>query len=98
MPREGGVASGAGPRATTRDARDASPGVTRGFCGDCGTPLTLADARFPGEVYIAAASLDDPEALPPEFHIWRSERLSWLETADALPRYRRFKVQGELEE
>jgi hypothetical protein len=74
-----------------------SPGVTRTFCGRCGTSLTIADDRFGDEIYIATAAFDAPEALPPAFHIWRSERLSWLETADDLPRYVAFKSDGKTE-
>lgn len=76
---------------------ESSPGVQRSFCGRCGTPLTLADARFAEEVYVATAAFDDGEAPVPEIHIWRSERLPWLETADELPRYSRFKNDGVLE-
>jgi len=78
-------------------AYGSSPGVMRTFCGRCGTPLTLSDQRFPEEVYVALASFDNPEALPPEFHIWRSHRLSWLETTDDLPRYTQFKSDGVVE-
>lgn len=73
-----------------------SPGVTRTFCGRCGTSLTLTDERIP-EIYVAIASFDEPEATAPDIHIWRSHRLSWVETSDDLPRYLRFKFQGELE-
>ena len=79
-------------------AYESSPGVVRTFCGRCGTSLTLADERFPDEVYVALASFDNPEALPPEFHIWRSNRLSWLETSDNLPRYVKFRGDGIVEE
>ena len=72
--------------------------VTRSFCSSCGTSLTLVDRRFAQEIYITIASLDQAEALPPHFHIWRSQRLSWLETADSLPRYRCFKSDGIIEE
>ena len=34
-----------------------SSGVVRSFCGRCGTSLTLADERFPDEVYVSLASL-----------------------------------------
>lgn len=74
-----------------------SPGVRRTFCGRCGTSLTLADERFADEVYVALASFDDTEAPSPEIHIWRSQRLSWLETTDDLPRYVQFKSDGILE-
>ena len=79
----------------------ASPGqykssdtVVRTFCDACGASLTLADERFDAEVYVAITSLDDPESTAPDFHIWRSHRLSWLETADDLPRYMQFRADG----
>jgi hypothetical protein len=71
--------------------------VIRSFCGKCGTSLTLADRRFPEEIYLSAASFDQPEMLPPQFHIWRSHRLSWLETSDTLPRYAQFRADGIIE-
>lgn len=74
-----------------------SPGVCRSFCGQCGTSLTLTDERFSKEVYVATAVSDDAGTPQPEFHIWRAERLSWLETTDDLPRYVQFKSDGILE-
>ena len=74
-----------------------APGVRRTFCGRCGTSLTLADERFASEIYVALASFDDAESPVPELHIWRSQRLSWLETTDDLPRYTQFKSDGVLE-
>ena len=76
---------------------EASPGVRRSFCGRCGTSLTQTDARFAEEIYVALAAFDDDEAPSPEIHIWRSERLSWLETTDDLPRYVQFKNDGIVE-
>lgn len=73
---------------------ESSSGVIRTFCGRCGASLTLVDERFPEEIYLSTASFDDAEAPIPEFHIWRSEHLSWLETTDDLPRYVRFKSDG----
>ena len=76
---------------------ESSPGVGRTFCGRCGSSLTLTDERFPAEVYVALAAFDDAQAPSPEIHIWRSQRLPWLETTDALPRYLRFRADGALE-
>jgi hypothetical protein len=59
--------------------------------------LTLTDERYSGEVYVALASFEDAESPLPEIHIWRSQRLSWLETTDDLPRYAQFKNDGVLE-
>ena len=83
-------------RGTPQNYRSSST-VVRTFCGNCGTSLTLADDRFPDEVYVSLAAFDDDEAPVPEVHIWRSERLSWLETSDGLPRYLRFKSDGQVE-
>ncbi|MFC1680433.1 GFA family protein [Pseudomonadota bacterium] len=78
-------------------AYESSPGLQRTFCGRCGTSLTLTDDRFPDEIYVSVSSFDDAEKLPPEFHIWRSHRLSWLETSDTLPRYVQFRADGVVE-
>ena len=74
-----------------------SPGVVRTFCRRCGTSMTLFDERFAQEIYVAIGSFDEPQAVAPEVHIWRSHRLPWLEIADDLPRYMGFKVEGLLE-
>lgn len=76
---------------------ESSGGVLRSFCGTCGTSLTLADDRFSGEIYVALAAFDDADAPVPDVHIWRSERLPWLETTDRLRRYLRFMSDGEQE-
>ena len=74
-----------------------SPGVDRTFCTQCGTSLTIFSEEFPEEIYVAVSALDEPDSTQPEIHIWRAHRLPWLETADDLPRYVRFKSDGELE-
>ena len=75
-----------------------SPGVERSFCSNCGASLTLFIKEFPEEIYVSISVLDDPTAMEPGVHIWRSEKLPWFETADELPRYLQFKFQGLLEE
>lgn len=66
-----------------------SPGVVRSFCRDCGTPLTYRSARFPGEVHVLIGAFDEPESFAPTDHVWVSEKLSWFDTTDHLPRHRR---------
>ena len=74
-----------------------SPGVARGFCAACGTPLTYESDRFPGEVHFYISTFDDPEPLRPAFHVFHKERISWLEIADDLPRHATVtgRVDGE---
>lgn len=64
-----------------------SPGVTRGFCGHCGSPLTWRGEAEPGTVDVTTCSLDDPEAFPPGFHVWTSHRLGWQCLGEGLPTY-----------
>jgi hypothetical protein len=66
-----------------------SPGVEWGFCATCGTTLTYQRASRPGLFDVTTASLDDPEAFPPQKEIWTGERLSWMPTHEAIPQFAR---------
>lgn len=68
----------------------------RWFCPDCGTQLAFAHADAPTLVDVTLASLDDPEAVRPEYHIWVGSRIGWLELADSLPRHEDAGPDGEL--
>ncbi|MBE9604007.1 GFA family protein [Acetobacteraceae bacterium H6797] len=62
-----------------------SPGVERSFCPRCGTSLTYCAENYPGEIDIALATLDDPEALPPADNTQTGGRLSWAFEIHTLP-------------
>jgi len=64
-----------------------SPGVKRGFCGNCGSPLTYENESIPDEVHLYAASLSDQGSVVPTGHVHVSAQLSWFEVLDELPRY-----------
>ena len=64
-----------------------SPGVRRLFCGRCGSPMAYESDRWPDEIHLYAASLDDPEAYRPQAHVHIAERLSWFDVRDDLPRH-----------
>lgn len=66
-------------------AYESSPGVTRSFCGRCGTALTYRNPGYPDDrfqtaslVAIASITLDDPEAFPPTEVFHGDELPSWL--------------------
>lgn len=59
----------------------------RGFCPICGTQVTFQDDRLAGEIDVTTASLDDPEAVPPEYHIFTSTKLDCVKLSDGLPLY-----------
>ena len=49
--------------------------------------MVFVSGRFPDEVSVNTASFDNPEAFPPDMHIFVSTRISWLHIGDDLPRY-----------
>jgi hypothetical protein len=57
--------------------------VRRGFCADCGTPLTYEPDGFNPEVAIGA--LDDPTAVAPAIQVGLESRLPWFRTLADLP-------------
>ena len=71
--------------APTRFASSAK--AARTFCPRCGTPLTFESGEHPGEIDVTAASLDDPEAVPPRDHARAATQLRWVRLADGLPVY-----------
>ncbi len=64
-----------------------SPGVTRSFCGTCGTPIAYEGKRWPEEIHLLLCTLDEPEGLEPLGHVYVAEQLPWLKLADGLPRH-----------
>jgi hypothetical protein len=64
-----------------------SPGVRRGFCAECGTPMTYEAERWPDEVHVHISTLDSPEDFRPQLHVFFAERIPWMELEDDLPRY-----------
>jgi hypothetical protein len=64
-----------------------SPGVERGFCPRCGSPVTFTGERWPDEVHLFAATLEDAATLAPRAHVNFAESLPWADLHDALPRY-----------
>ena len=61
--------------------------VARHFCATCGTHMSYASTRWPEEVHLYAASLDDPSAYRPTAHVYFGARLPWVELDDGLPKY-----------
>ncbi len=81
-------------RVVTGDIREfeSTHGVYRGFCPRCGTtltyrkdPQTVKGAR--DDVYIAIRTLDDPNAYPPDEHVFYGERVDWFNVDDDRPHH-----------
>ena len=63
----------------------------RAFCGECGTPLQMQVAHQPETVDFPVVTLDEPETIAPEFHIFWGSKVGWFEPGDDLPRHERFR-------
>lgn len=57
--------------------------VKRGFCGDCGTPLTFEPERWVANVAVGA--FDDPAAIVPAIQVGLEARLPYVDTLGDLP-------------
>ncbi len=64
-----------------------SPGVQRGFCGHCGSPISYRTDRRPDVIDLFAGTLSDRSAVAPQCHVHAIEQLPWFEVLDDLPRY-----------
>ncbi len=61
-----------------------SSGVTRRFCGDCGSSLTF---EADGVLFLTLGSLDFPEQVAFDCHTYTSSRLPGIELVDGLPHF-----------
>jgi hypothetical protein len=61
------------------------------FCGRCGTPLAIDYDIQPDTFDLSVATLDDPGAVRPGFHIFWSSRVPWFDPGDDLPKHDRFR-------
>jgi hypothetical protein len=54
----------------------------RGFCSDCGTPLTF---KTGGSLEIAIGAFDDPTVVPPTIQVNPADKVSFFDGLCALP-------------
>ena len=63
----------------------------RQYCGSCGTPILMQVDHQPETVDLSVATLDDPHAVAPGYHIFWGSKVAWFEPKDALPRHEKFR-------
>ena len=61
----------------------------RGFCDRCGSTLTMHETVLNDRVQVTLGSLDRPENVRPDDHVWTESQLAWLHIDDDLPRFPR---------
>lgn len=55
-----------------------SPGVKRGYCRACGTPLSYESDKWPGERHFLIGVFDNPRAFTPTGDFQKDEALDWI--------------------
>ena len=65
----------------------------RWFCRECGTQIAMHVDHQPDTIDFTIGSLDDPELVRPQFHIFFGSRIEWFDSADRLPRYYGFRPE-----
>lgn len=63
----------------------------RAFCGKCGTPFLMQVDHQPETIDFSVATLDEPDAVAPGFHIFFSSKIGWFDPGNDLPRHGRFR-------
>jgi hypothetical protein len=69
-----------------RQGYASSTGVQRGFCGQCGTPLSYQGEMWPGETHLLIGLFDAPQDFPPRGDAFKEEALPWIASGFGDPR------------
>jgi len=64
-----------------------SPGVSRGFCIACGSPMSYETAERPDDIDLYVGALEDASGVEVTRHWFWSERVAWLACDDDLPKH-----------
>jgi hypothetical protein len=62
-----------------------SAGIRREFCSDCGGSICTIEEGSE-LISLLIGSLDEPNRIAPDYHIWTESAVQWLNIEDGLPR------------
>lgn len=66
---------------------ESSPGVHRGFCRVCGSPLLSRFDQAPSFYGLPLGALDDDPKVKPMLHVFVGNKALWYDIADELPQF-----------
>jgi hypothetical protein len=61
--------------------------ATRGFCPACGSTVAMREEVLGDRVQVCVGSLDAPDKVRIDDHVWTQERVAWFDLRDELPRF-----------
>ena len=63
--------------------------VSRGFCTECGSPVSSKNSGVGFLAFVRATSLDDPSYFKPQMVVWTSMAQTWDPLDSSLPSFER---------
>jgi hypothetical protein len=51
----------------------------RGFCTRCGSTVLFRSLKWPGEMHVTVANVDDPLDREPDKHVFTESRAHWIQ-------------------
>lgn len=91
VPAEGVVVVAGEPACRERTGESGNRVAVR-FCAQCGSTLFAVNSSRPRVLTVHIGSLDAPEQVPVENHIWVSRKLPWVVIP---PHHRQFERAGD---
>jgi hypothetical protein len=73
----------------------ASEIAKRGFCPNCGSPMSYEDVDNPECIWLTAGTHDEAETLPPREHVYVHDKLPWVEISKHLRQWPRERLALE---
>jgi len=65
--------------------------AVRSFCEKCGSSLTYSHPNRPDHLDVTAGTLNHPDKLSPDWHIWGKRKVEWVKLHDELPFYEKYQ-------
>lgn len=69
---------------------DLPNGVTREFCGNCGTQILSRAPGLPGVMLIKVGTMDDPSLFTPDLAIFTADKQAFHHIPEGMPAYEGF--------
>ena len=66
----------------------------RFFCPECGSHILGQSENFPERTMLKIATLDDPESVKPEAHVFTASEISWSTFAEGQPRFEQMRPKN----
>lgn len=69
-----------------------SENFARLFCSQCGSSLAQHNLST-AKIWLQIGTLDHPESVTPDLHMFADEKISWIKLKDALPRHAQWPTE-----